>query len=151
MNIDNLIKNYKSKEDLGHSTLYKRSDNIIVSVASDNHTYTIADILENYNVIKRFAGQNKAFILNIVGKYTSVEPEVREFASKGPHADYVDTEVFVINSVAQKLLANFYFKINKPIVRTMFFNKPCEAEKWLIDIKSKSKLLRSDSDTTENV
>ena len=137
MNIDNLIKNYKSKQELGHSILYQRLDNIIVSVASDNHTYSIADIQENYSVIKRFAGQNKAFILNIVGENTSVEAEVREFSSKGPHADYVDTEVFVINSIAQKLLANFYLKINKSIVRTKFFNKPSEAEKWLIGIKSK--------------
>ena len=38
---------------------------------------------------------------------------------------------FVIHSLAQKILANFYLKISKPVLPTKVFNKPDEAEAWL--------------------
>ena len=36
-----------------------------------------------------------------------------------------------IKSLAHKILASFYLKINKPVVPTCFFNNKIDAEKWL--------------------
>ncbi len=118
-------------KDLGHSKISLRDDGIIVIEAKDDHCYSISDVQENWDAIQKLSKGKKAYILNIAGKYTSVDSEVRDFVSKGSHAGFIAAECFVINSLAQKLLANFYFRINKPLVASSFFTEPAKAEKWL--------------------
>lgn len=117
--------------DLKHSQLTMCEDGIIVLRSRDEHSYTVDDIKENWAAIKDLSGGKKAYVLNIAGKYTTVEAEVREFVSKGAHADFIAAECFVIRSLAQRLLVNFYLRINKPVVATAFFTDESKAEKWL--------------------
>jgi hypothetical protein len=120
-----------SIRDLGHSQLTLRDDGIIILRSVDEHSYTIEDVKQNWNAIKELSPGRKAYILNIAGNYTGVEPGVREFVSKGEHAEFIAAECFVIRSLAQRLLVNFYLAINKPVVATAFFTDEAKAEKWL--------------------
>jgi len=51
--------------------------------------------------------------------------------SKNENNPYSKADAFVLNSIAQKILANFYVKINKPERPTKFFNNLDEASIWL--------------------
>ena len=51
--------------------------------------------------------------------------------SKNENNPYSKADAFVLNSIAQKILANFYVKINKPERPTKFFNNLDEALIWL--------------------
>ncbi len=51
--------------------------------------------------------------------------------SKNENNPYSKADAFVLNSIAQKILANFYVKINKPERPTKFFNNADEALIWL--------------------
>ena len=51
--------------------------------------------------------------------------------SKNKNNPYSKADAFIINSLAQKILANFYVKINKPERPTKFFDKEDEALEWL--------------------
>jgi hypothetical protein len=51
--------------------------------------------------------------------------------SKNENNPYSKADAFVLNSIAQKILANFYVKINKPEGPTKFFNNLDEALIWL--------------------
>jgi hypothetical protein len=51
--------------------------------------------------------------------------------SKNENNPYSKADAFVLNSIAQKILANFYVKINKPERPTNFFNNLHEALIWL--------------------
>lgn len=51
--------------------------------------------------------------------------------SKNINNPYSKADAFVLNSIAQKILANFYVKINKPERPTKFFNNSEEALIWL--------------------
>ena len=51
--------------------------------------------------------------------------------SQNEYNPYSKADAFVLNSIAQKILANFYVKINKPERPTKFFNNADEALIWL--------------------
>ena len=51
--------------------------------------------------------------------------------SQNEYNPYSKADAFVLNSMAQKILANFYIKINKPERPTKFFNNADEALIWL--------------------
>ena len=51
--------------------------------------------------------------------------------SQNEYNPYSKADAFVLNSIAQKILANFYTKINKPERPTKFFNNADEALIWL--------------------
>lgn len=129
-----MVENYDNTrvfEKGQHSHIVLRPDGIILLTSRDEHCYSIEDIKENWAAISSLCKGKKAYVLSVAGKYTSVDSEVREFVSKGLHAGFIAAECFVIHSLPQKLLANFYFKMNKPVVPSAFFTDRAKAEKWL--------------------
>ncbi len=116
--------------DLSHSTLYLREDGIL-QLNSTNHVYTVADMKEiNEAKYKLLEGKN-APLLVIASAYASVENDAREFMASDENQQQSSMEAFVICSLAQKILANFYLAVNKPKVPTRFFSDIISAEKWL--------------------
>jgi hypothetical protein len=61
----------------------------------------------------------------------SVESEVFKKISNNISNPYSKADAFVIKSLAQKILGNFYLKISKPERPTKFFNNKDEAISWL--------------------
>lgn len=118
-----------------HTILRLRKDGIIELSCNENHTYEIEDILENHKAIQSLSPTKKSLALSLVGKYTSISKSTREFMAKGPHKDFICAEAFVLRSLAHILLAKFYIKLNKPIVKTAYFQKEEEAVKWLLKQK----------------
>lgn len=108
-----------------------RADGIIEINSTDYFEYDVKHVLENYDYIKKIKTTEKALILNVVGYNATMTKEVREYVAVGHHQVFIKAEAFVIKSLAHKLLASFYIKINKPKVPTGFFNTKIDAEKWL--------------------
>lgn len=78
---------------------------------------------ENFNV--------KLPVLILCNEFSSTNLELMLAVSKNENNPYSKADAFVIKSLAQKILANFYLKINKPERPTKFFNKKEEALDWL--------------------
>ena len=78
---------------------------------------------ENFNV--------KLPVLILCNEFSSTNLELMLALSKNANNPYSKADAFVIKSLAQKILANFYLKINKPERPTKFFNKKEEALDWL--------------------
>ena len=118
---------------LGHSTIYKRSDGIIEIRCANDFTYDVEHIKENHHFIEELTEGKKALILNISEKYTSITSEARDYISKGHHENFIKAEAFLIHSLAQRILANFFIKMTKPKVPANYFDyKDKEkAEAWL--------------------
>lgn len=116
---------------LPHATLRVRTDGIIEIVSADDFEYDIEAIKQNYQAIIKLKKTEKALILNLAGKFTTVTNEVREFAATAPHKDFIAAEAFVIQSLAQKMIARFYLNVNKPKVPANFFTSADKAIVWL--------------------
>ena len=72
-------------------------------------------------------------LLHLVEDYVSIDKSARDYAASEEGLRYSKVEAFVINSLAHKLLANFYMKVNKPSVPTRFFRNKEDAEEWLAE------------------
>lgn len=128
-----LPENIIEKTQLPHTLHIKRSDGIVEIRCMENVQYDVQEVMENHEVLKNFAATGKVLVLNITTKYNLISNEAREYISKGPHKDFIAAEAFLIHSLAQRLLARFYFAVFKPIVPAKYFafHEKEEAEKWL--------------------
>lgn len=117
----------------GQSLINHRTDSIIEIQCSDNFTYEKEHIQQNIEYLKTIG--TDLLILNCVAPYTQISAEARVFLAKGPHVGIVKAEAFWIQSLAQKLLASFYTKMDKPKVPVKFLLHEEEAVKWLLHQK----------------
>lgn len=117
--------------DLGHSFVFQREDGIIEIDCRDNFEYEIQHIKENLALIKKLTGNKKALVLNCSKPYTTVTKEVRDYVASAPHKDFIKGEAFVIHTIGQAILGNFYLRVNKPVVPARFFKNKTDAENWL--------------------
>lgn len=128
-----LPENIELKVELDHSLILKRSDGIVEIRCSDDFIYDIKHIKENHHYLKQFASTEKVLVLSFAENYTSITNEARNYTAKGHHKSFIAAEAFLIHSLPQRLLANFYIKISQPIVPAAYFLYQYKdlAEKWL--------------------
>lgn len=120
------------KYDFGHSTISLCSDGIVEIITAPDFEFEIEHIKQNHAAIKEIAKNKKVLVLSIVGENGIASKAVREYVAKAPHKNFIKAEAFVIHSLSQKLMANFFLQVNKPIVPVKFFKSASEAEKWLM-------------------
>ena len=121
-----------NKIDLTHSVIILRDDGILELYANDHHVYTIEDVKENVKAFGELTGNKKAPVLIIGGSFSSLDDQTREFMATEESLKYSKAEAFLITSLAQKILINFYIKFNKPLVPTLVFTNKEEAIEWLM-------------------
>ena len=124
-----------NKIDLTHSVIVLRDDGIIELYANDHHVYTIEDVKENVKAFGELTGNEKVPVLIIGGSFSSLDDQTREFMATEESLKYSKAEAFLITSLAQKILINFYIKFNKPLVPTRVFTDKEEAIEWLMQYK----------------
>ncbi|MBK6984503.1 MAG: hypothetical protein IPH32_07000 [Bacteroidetes bacterium] len=124
-----------NKIDLTHSVIVLRDDGIIELYANDHHVYIIEDVKENVKAFGELTGNEKVPVLIIGGSFSSLDDQTREFMATEESLKYSKAEAFLITSLAQKILINFYIKFNKPLVPTRVFTDKEEAIKWLMQYK----------------
>lgn len=64
--------------------------------------------------------------------FSEMEPEIREWASQPNENTYTYLDAIVISNLAQKLIANFYLKFNKPPRPTKIFTTTESALEWIV-------------------
>ena len=126
-------------EDIVHSNnlvqVTYRHDNII-------HLHYLTDdmTLENSKEILKFTRSHSPWKLSPIlltgGDFMSQEKESREFNGSEEVIQYCSAIAFISDSLAKKILANFFISINKDKVPMKFFKTEEEAFKWLSQFKT---------------
>lgn len=116
---------------LSHSKIELRDDGILILYANENHVYSIEDTKENVEAFGKLSGNKKVPVLIVGGNFSTLAPETRAFLASEESLKYSKAEAFLLKSLAQKILINFYIKFDKPLVPTKVFTKEEEAVKWL--------------------
>ncbi len=116
---------------LSHTKVELRDDNIIQFFYGDNINYTMKETEELIDVTVKMTKGITHKMLRIPGKFSTIDIEVMKYISRGKGTLYSLADSFVLFSMPQRLLANFYLKINLPMVPTMFFDEVSKADKWL--------------------
>lgn len=96
----------------------------------DNVEIFIDDIHLVVNAQKQLNG-SKLPILIFGEQYSTTNTDTLKYISINENMPYSKCAAFVVSSISQKLLGNFYLKIYKPQRPTRFFNQKNEAILWL--------------------
>lgn len=68
--------------------------------------------------------------------FAEMDPEVREWAAETSGNNYTYVDALVISNLAQKIIANFYLKFNKPASPTKIFTSVDKAYEWILSVKA---------------
>ncbi len=96
----------------------------------NNEEIQITDISQILAAMKELSGE-KMPVLVICPEFATTNSEVMKYLSKNENFPYSKAGAYVVFSLAQRLLANFYLKITTPERPTKFFNNKEEAINWL--------------------
>lgn len=89
------------------------------------------NLIEYFEAIKNL-GNGKSFCnLVLLKKFVSVGSEARKVAASEENNRYTIADAFVTDSVALKLVGNFYIRYDKPVRPTKLFTNEEDALRWL--------------------
>ncbi|MCB0401806.1 MAG: hypothetical protein KDD41_06965 [Flavobacteriales bacterium] len=75
---------------------------------------------------------NKPYpLLYTATRFVLPSKEVREYVASEERSSLVIADAFVVNSLPQKIIANTFLRINKPVRPTRIFKSKKDAIKWL--------------------
>ena len=117
--------------EFSHTKISLRKDGIMQLDIAKDVVYTVKDMREIGEAIQKMSNGARFPLLQIPGKYASIDDEARKFVAKD-QIKYATASAIVNTSFAQNLIANFYIKFNKPMVPTRIFTSKEDAEKWLL-------------------
>ncbi len=112
-------------------TFTLRKDGIVYYKTKPNVTINIDDIMEHYRYFEKKYANQKFLNIYEFADNSDMDDEVRKWASDPSGNNFTIADAFVINSIAQKLLGNFYITFHRPVKPTKLFNQMKDAEKWL--------------------
>jgi hypothetical protein len=97
---------------------------------NESEEFTIEDLKKLVNAQKELGGK-KLPVLVLCAEHASTNSDLLKTISKNSNNPFSTADAFVIKSIAQKILANFYIKIVVPERPTKFFNKKEDAYQWI--------------------
>ncbi len=128
-----ISENNKVKsEDLGFALYEMRNDGCIVLRLVDDLMIDIEKAKLMDAALAKMTTDGPKKILVITGKFTSADDEARQFLASHVKEKQIEKTSVVIHSLSQRLLANFFLKVNKPAFKIRFFTDAHQAEKWLL-------------------
>lgn len=112
-------------------------DNLFYQVElAEDIDFEISDLQDLVEAERELDGR-KLPVLVLCEPTTNTNVDLMNYLSKNKNNPYSVADAFVITSISQSILANFYSKINKPERPTKFFTKREDAMKWLEQFFSK--------------
>lgn len=115
-------------------------DRIDISVTEDNYYYihihkgteVSLDLVKRViNTMATLQSTKKLPVLIKSDSFSLPTKETREFLAQKNASPYAKAEAYVIFSMAQKIVGNFYLNFNKPQRPTKLFNDLKSARAWL--------------------
>ena len=124
-------------------TISLRSDGIVEQRFAKNDPYEItAEVLQEFiDAIKSLSKGKPRCILSIPGLYGSITTEARKVSIQEGNSNTIAIGL-IIESLSQRLLSKFYFKINKVPYPIQFFKSEIETVVWLHE-QNKIRLLKN--------
>lgn len=109
-----------------------RPDGILLINIKSEEFFSVSDYQELMDAAKSIGKGEKFLNLIIVGEHTIPDHDSRVLSTSQKGSKYKLADAFVINSLSQKLIANFYMNFHKPYVPSRFFTDENKAIEWLL-------------------
>ena len=112
-------------------TVSLREDGLIQIEIQPESEVGLEEVIEGTDYIMSVVENRKFPVLFIAKEFSVPSSESREYLAKKESLPYSLADAYVIYSFPQKLIGNFYLKVNKPARPTKIFTNEEEAVKWL--------------------
>ncbi len=117
--------------DLPEALIKLRSDGIVHVYYKENTTLDVPLQMRMMEVFREITGNQKMNFIFESDEGFSLTKEARENAIKLEDDTPVKASAMIITSLASRLIANFFIRMNKPKIRYKLFAAVEEAAKWL--------------------
>lgn len=107
-----------------------RGDNIMQVEIEAEQEVSLGNVKEIIEAMRKLGNEKKYPVLVLPGEYTLPTQEARQFMAS-PGNPYALAEAYLLHSLPQKLVGNFFLQFNKPQRPTRIFTKYNEALEWL--------------------
>ncbi|MBI1837152.1 MAG: hypothetical protein HYR91_07785 [Flavobacteriia bacterium] len=118
------------EKDIGPILFRLYENRVFHAIIKEGEKVTMEMVTEGYKFLDENGG---GLFYNIYEfkSFSDVEPEVRNWSAKELEKSYTFVDAIVISNIAQKILADFYLKFNKPAQPTKIFNSTEKAIDWI--------------------
>ncbi len=106
-------------------------DSIIENYIKAGIVVESEDLEELKKISSELAGHKPYVILVSTGELASFSREARELSASKTFITNARAKAIVVDSIAKKIIGNFYLKVNKPYLQTKLFSDKAEALSWL--------------------
>lgn len=124
------LNSHMNKIEHSKSTCELIEPRVIEVIVKDNASLEVDDIIEIREANQVLAKGGKYVVLLESGFNTSLSKEAREESSKKEYGETRKAMAFVINSLSQRIVGNFFIQMNKPPTPTKIFTSKKEALTW---------------------
>jgi hypothetical protein len=97
-------------------------------------------IKELLSAKRNFIGNREHTVIFVMPRFGSVSPEAREFSASAEAGKKVIARAIVNLSLSNRLLSNFYLRVNRPTTPTRLFENEEDAAVWLNKVLKKRKI-----------
>ena len=118
-------------KDLRSCSVRLVSESIIEFVVKDNMEVELPDVKEMIETAGEFGNGKQFKNLIVAGKYSSMSPEATQYMKTDEAHRYTLADAIVIDSLAQRILGNFYLGIVSKKRPSKLFNSKDKAIHWL--------------------
>ncbi|HET6990145.1 MAG TPA: hypothetical protein VFJ43_02430, partial [Bacteroidia bacterium] len=98
----------------------------------------VNDMLAINNAKFELVGTKKYTVLFIPGIFASITTEARAFSASREMNHNAIAKAILVTSTTDRLIGNFFIKINRPPAPTALFNTESEAMLWLNEMSVKA-------------
>ncbi len=119
------------KKRVGALTIELIADKILHIKLDSDALVTLEDMHGYMECIREeFGGEAFANLVEF-GSLTNVTKEAREYAAQPESNELTIADAFILKSLSQRILGNFYLKMDKPVKPTKLFGDIESAREWL--------------------
>lgn len=123
------------EEDIG-SVIYRLYEGrIFHAIIKKKEKITIKMTEKGYDFLNRNGG-GRFYNIYEFSSFSEMDPEIREWSASTSGNNYTYVDAIVISNFAQKLIADFYLKFNKPQMPTRIFKSKEKALDWILELNS---------------
>ncbi|MES2587806.1 MAG: hypothetical protein V4622_02430 [Bacteroidota bacterium] len=106
-------------------------DGLLYVRVTSEEDETVERSMKLVETIGEMVNYKKVPLLSKFDEFALPPKENRDFWAKKDSCPYTSAEAFIVDSLAMKLISNFYLLCNKPQRETKMFTTVEDARKWL--------------------
>ncbi len=112
--------------------VYLKDTNILVVSLDQEVEYNAEEVEIIVNEISTLAANEKYLLLINPGPLSTITLDALKVLARPKAMSYAHAKAYVIHTLSQRLMANFFQQVFKPRIPVRFFGNARDAEAWLL-------------------